>query len=163
MSGGYARITGRIVGPEGLGRMGRVEFIPIDRYRAVEEGGGQAAICHYAAARLSSDGYLTSAREERFIQLAAPETLPDGEMNYRVVIDVPGDLGGGREYLAHIAAGTTVDLVDIIRGRVVTDLTPPPSSAPLVRTNDQGNLEAVNPADVLDDGDGILKWRGGLG
>ena len=163
MSGGYARITGRIVGPEGLGRMGRVEFIPIGQYRAVEEGGGQAAIYHYAAARLSSDGYLTSAREERFIQLAAPETLPEGEMNYRVVIDVPGDFGGRREFLAHIIAGTTVGLVDIIRGRVVTDMTPPPSPHPLVGVNDRGNLEAVNPADVIDVGDGILKWRDGLG
>ena len=163
MSGGYARITGRIVGPEGLGRMGRVEFIPIDRYRAVEEDGGQAAICHYAAARLSSDGYLTSAREERFIQIAAPEDLPEGEMNYRVIIDVPGDFGGRRECLAHITAGTTVDLVDIIRGRVVTDVTPPPSPNPLVGINDLGNLEAVNPADVIDVGDGILKWRDGLG
>lgn len=163
MSGGYARITGRIVGPEGLGRMGRVEFIPIDNYRAVEEGGGQAAICHYAAARLSSDGYLTSVREERFIQLAAPETLLEGEMNYRVVIDVPGDFGGRREFLAHIIAGTTVDLVDIIRGRVVTDVTPPPSPTPLVRVNDLGYLEAVNPADVIDVGDGILKWRSDLG
>lgn len=163
MSGGYARITGRIVGPEGLGRMGRVEFIPIGQYRAVEEDGGQAAIYHYAAARLSSDGYLTSAREERFIQLAAPETLLEGEMNYRVIIDVPGDFGGRREYLAHITAGTTVDLVDIIRGRVVTDVTPPPSPSPLVKVNDSGNLEAVNPADVIDVGGGILKWRDGLG
>lgn len=163
MSGGYARITGRIVGPEGLGRMGRVEFIPIGQYRAVEEGGGQAAIYHYAAARLSADGYLTGAREERFIQLAAPEALPEGETNYRVIIYIPGDFGGRREYLAHITAGTTVDLVDIIRGRVVTDVTPPPSPTPLVRINDQGSLEAVNPADVIDVGDGILKWRDGLG
>jgi hypothetical protein len=142
--------------------MGRVEFIPMNPYRAVEEDGGQAAICHYAAARLSSDGYLTSAREERFIQLAAPATLPDGEMNYRVVIDVPGDFGGRREYLAHITAGTTVDLVDIIRGRVVTDVTPPPSPHPRVRINDLGNLEAANSADVIDVGGGILKWRDGL-
>lgn len=163
MSVGYARITGRIVGPEGLGRMGRVEFIPIGQYRAVEEDGGQAAIYHYAAARLSSDGYLTSAREERFIRLAAPETLLEGEMNYRVIIYIPGDFDGRREYLAHITAGTTVDLVDIIQGRVVTDITPPPSPTPLVKVNDQGNLEAVNSADVIDAGDGILKWRGGLG
>ena len=163
MSGGYARITGRIVGPEGLGRMGHVEFIPIGRYRAVEEDGGQAAIYHYAAARLSSDGYLTSAREERFIQLAAPETLLEGETNYRVIIDIPGDFGGRREYLAHITAGTTVDLVDIIRGRVITDVTPPPSPNPLVKVNDIGNLEAVNLGDVIDAGDGILKWRDGLG
>lgn len=163
MSVGYARITGRIVGPEGLGRMGCVEFIPIGQYRTVEEGGGQAAIYHYAAARLSSDGYLTSAREERFIQLAAPETLLEGEMNYWVIIYIPGDFDGRREYLAHITAGTTVDLVDIIRGRVVTDVTPPPSPSPLVHVNDQGNLEAVNPADVIDVGDGALKWRDGLG
>jgi hypothetical protein len=143
--------------------MGRVEFIPIGQYRAVEEGGGQAAIYHYAAARLSPDGYLTSAREERFIQLAAPETLLEGEMNYRVIIYIPGDFDGRREYLAHITAGTTVDLVDIIRGRVVTDVTPPPSPTPLVRINDSGNLEAVNPADVIDVGGGILKWRNGIG
>ena len=163
MSGGYARITGRVVGPEGLGRMGRVEFTPIDRYRAVEEGGGRDVIYHYAAARLTSDGYLTNANEERFIQIAAPTTLPDGEMNYRVSIDIPGDLGGRRTYLAHIIAGTTVDLTDIIQGIVVTDITPPPSPQPLVKVNDAGDLEAVNAPDVIDIGDGILKWRDGLG
>lgn len=163
MSGGYARITGRVVGPEGLGRMGRVEFIPIDRYRAVEDGGGRDVIYHYAAAHLTSDGYLTNANEERFIQIAAPATLHDGEMNYWVSIDVPGDLGGRRAYLAHIIAGTTVDLTDIIQGIVVTDITPPPSPQPLVKVNDAGDLEAVNAPDVIDIGDGILKWRGGLG
>ena len=50
MTQGYARITGKMVGPEGLGRMGSVEFTPLPQYKGVEVDSTNALIVHYAAA-----------------------------------------------------------------------------------------------------------------
>jgi hypothetical protein len=154
---GYATITGRIVGPDGLGREGRVEFTPLAAYDGVEEDGKRIVVTHYATARLTANGYLVDSGEERHLHLVAPESLPDDERNYRVVIDVPGTPGGPREYLAWIVADTTVDLTDIIAGRKVKDV-----SSSLVREMSQGLLEAINPGDVVEVGDGLLAWKDGI-
>lgn len=154
---GYATITGRIIGPDGLGREGRVEFTPLTAYEGVEEGGKRLVVAHYATARLTANGYLVDSGEERSIRLVAPESLPDDERNYRVTIDVPGTPGGRREYLAWIIAGTTVDLTDIIAGRRVEDTT-----STRVRPIAQGLLEAITPSDVVEVGNGLLAWKEGI-
>lgn len=151
---GYATITGRIIGPDGLGREGRVEFIPLVPYEGVEEGGRQVVVAHYAAARLTSNGYLVDSGEEQAFRLVAPESLPEDERNYRVVIDVPGAPGGRREHLAGIIANTAVDLTDIIAGRRVED-----ASSARVRPTGQGLLEAINSSDVVEVGNGLLAWK----
>ena len=153
---GYATITGRIIGPDGLGREGRVEFTPLDIYEGVEEDGRKAVVAHYASGRLTANGYLVDSGEERAFRLVAPESLPQDERNYRVTIDVPGTPGGRREYLAGIVAGTTVDLTDIIAGRRVED-----GSSTRVRPIGQGLLEAVNPSDLVEVGNGLLAWKEG--
>lgn len=153
---GYATITGRIIGPDGLGREGRVEFTPLTAYEGVEEDGKRLVVAHYATARLTANGYLVDSGEERSIRLVAPESLPDDERNYRVTIDVPGTPGGRREYLAWIIAGTTVDLTDIIAGRRVEDTT-----SARVRPIGQGLLEAITPSDVVEVGNGLLAWKEG--
>lgn len=154
---GYATITGRIVGPDGLGREGRVEFTPLVTYEGVEEEGRRVVVAHYAAARLTSNGYLVDSGEERAFRLVAPESLPDDERNYRVTIDVPGAPSGRREYLAAIIANTTVDLTDIIAGLRVED-----ASSARVRQTGQGLLEAINPNDVVEVGNGLLAWKEGI-
>lgn len=151
---GYATITGRVIGPDGLGREGRVEFTPLVPYEGVEEEGRQVIVAHYAAARLTANGYLVDSSEERAFRLVAPESLPEGERNYRVVVDIPGTPGGRREYLAGIIANTTVDLTDIIAGRRVED-----SSSARVRSAGQGLLEAINPSDIVEVGNGLLAWK----
>ena len=151
---GYATITGRVVGPDGLGREGRVEFFPLTPYEVVEEDGSRLVVAHYAAARLTANGRLVDSAEERSFRLVAPESLPDGENNYRVVVDVPGPAGGRREYLAGIIANTAVDLTDIIAGRRVDD-----ASSAKVRPAGEGLLEAVNPGDVVEIGGGLLAWK----
>lgn len=151
---GYATITGRVVGPDGLGREGRVEFFPLAPYEGVEEDGGKVVVAHYAAGRLTANGHLVDSSEERAFQLAAPPSLPDGEVNYRVVVDVPGSPGGRREYAAAIIADTTVDLTDIIAGRRVEDA---PSAR--VRPAGEGMLEAINPDDIVEIGGGLLAWK----
>jgi hypothetical protein len=153
---GYATITGRIIGPDGLGREGRVEFTPLTAYEGVEEDGRRLVVAHYASGRLTANGYLVDFREERAFRLVAPESLPQDERNYRVTIDVPGTPGGRREYLAGIVAGTTVDLADIIAGRRVED-----DSSTRVRPIGQGLLEAANPSDLVEVGNGLLAWKEG--
>lgn len=154
---GYATITGRIIGPDGLGREGRVEFTPLIPYEGVEEDGKRLVVAHYAAAMLTANGYLVDSGEERAFRLVAPESLPEDEHNYRVTIDVPGTPGGRREYLAGIIAGTTVDLTDIIAGRRVED-----ASSARVRPAGQGFLEAVNSSDIVEVGNGLLAWKEGI-
>lgn len=154
---GYATITGRIIGPDGLGRQGRVEFTPLAPYEGVEEDGKRVVVAHYAAARLTANGYLVDSSEERAFRLAAPDSLPDDERNYRVTIDVPGARGGRREYLAGIVANTTVDLTDIIAGRRVED-----ASSARVRPIGRGLLEAINSSDVVEVGNGLLAWKEGI-
>lgn len=151
---GYALITGRIIGPDGLGREGRVEFTRLVPYEGIEEEGRQVVVAHYATARLTANGFLVDPNEERAFRLVAPESLPDDERNYRVTIDVPGTPGGRREYLAGIIANTTVDLADIIAGRRVED-----ASSARVRQTGRGLLEAINPADVVEVGNGLLAWK----
>ena len=151
---GYALITGRVIGPDGLGREGRVEFSPLPPYAGVEESGRRAVVAHYAVARLTANGHLVGHDEERGLRLLAPEVLPPGENNYRVTIDIPGTQSPRRDYLASIVAGATVDLVDIISGRRVEDIT-----SSRARDTGQGLLEAVDPADVIDVGNGLLAWR----
>lgn len=154
---GYATVTGRIIGPDGLGREGRVEFTPLAPYEGVEEGGRKIVVAHYAAATLTANGYLVDSGEERAFRLVAPESLPEDECNYRVVVDIPGTPGGRREYLAGIIANTTVDLTDIIAGRRVED-----SSSARVRSAGQGLLEAISPSDVVEVGNGLLAWKEGI-
>ena len=151
---GYATITGRVVGPDGLGRGGRVEFFPLTPYEGVEEDGNRLVVAHYAAGRLTANGYLVDASEERAFRLVAPESLPDSERNYRVMVDVPGTPGGPREYLAGIIANTTVDLTDIVAGRRVED-----ASSARVRPAGEGLLEAINPNNIVEIGGGLLAWK----
>ena len=157
MTQGYARITGKVVGPEGLGRMGSVEFTPLPQYEGVEVDSTNALIAHYAGGRLRPDGILVNHDDEPFLNIAAPSTLPDGEQNYRVCVSIPGDTGLTRCVNARIIAGTEVDLVDIFSGRAVED--PSDRDGRRVRDIGDGTLEAINAPDVIEVGDGLLAWR----
>lgn len=154
---GYALITGRIVGPDGLGREGRVEFTPLAQYVAAEKDGRQVVVAAYAAGRLTANGYLVDSGEERAFRLMAPDALPEDERNYRVTIYVPGASEGRREYLAGITANTTVDLADIIAGRRIVD----PSSTK-VKSMGDGLLAPINPDDIVNLGNGLLAWKEGI-
>lgn len=157
MNQGYARITGKVVGPEGLGRMGGVEFTPLPRYKGVEVNSTNALIAHYAAGRLRPDGVLVGHDGQPSLNIAAPHVLPEGECNYRVCVNIPGDTGLTRCINARIIAGTEVDLVDIFSGRAVED--PSDRDGRRVRDIGDGTLEAINAPDVIEVGDGVLAWR----
>ena len=154
MNQGYAHITGKVVGPEGLGRMGTVDFTPIPKYKGVEVDATRDLIAHYTVGRFPSDGILVGPDDTPGLKVAAPDSLEDGEFNYRVCIDIPGDTGLSRCVNARIIAGTEVDLVDIFSGHFVEN-----PSSDRVRDIGDGTLEAVNPAEVVEVGDGLLAWR----
>ena len=157
MSQGYARITGKVVGPEGLGRMGTVTFDPLPQYKGVEVDSTNALIAHYAAGRLRPDGVMVGHDEQPSLNIAAPFSLPEGECNYRVCVNIPGDTGLTRCIDARIIAGTEVDLVDIFSGHAVED--PSDRDGHRVRDIGGGTLEAINAPDVIEVGDGVLAWR----
>lgn len=157
MNQGYARITGKVVGPEGVGRMGSVEFTPLPCYKGVEADSTNALIAHYAGGRLRPDGILVNHDGDPFLNIAAPSTLPDREQNYRVCVNIPGDTGLTRCVNARIIAGTEVDLVDIFSGVAVED--PSDRNGRRVRDIGDGTLEAINTPDVIEVGDGLLAWR----
>ena len=166
MTQGYAKITGRIVGPEGLGRMGSVQFLPNYQYQAVEEDGTRDILAHYAAARLAPDGRLVDMAGVPGAKVAAPTSLPAGVHNYTVILEIPGDMGVSRRYQARLLAGTTTDLTDIIGGNYVTTPDTPPSPPsprdPLVREESDGILTAVDISNVVDLGGGLLAWKEGI-
>jgi hypothetical protein len=91
------------------------------------------------------------------LNIAAPSTLPDGEQNYRVCVNIPGDTGLTRCIDARIIAGTEVDLVDIFSGTSIED--PSDRDGRRVRDIGDGTLEAINAPDVIEVGDGLLAWR----
>lgn len=153
---GYATITGRIIGPDGLGREGRVEFTPLVPYEGGEVGGRRIVVAHYVVGKLTPDGELVSSKDGQPLRLIAPASLADNERNYHVVIDVPGTPVGRKEYFAGIVANTTVDLTDIVAGRRVEDAT-----STRVRPIGQGLLEAITPSDVVEVGNGLLAWKEG--
>ena len=157
MNQGYARITGKVVGPDGLGRMGTVTLDPLLQYKGVEVDATNALIAHYAGGRLRPDGILVNHDGDPFLNIAAPSTLPDGEQNYRVCVNIPGDTGLTRCVNARIIAGTEVDLVDIFSGVAVED--PSDRDGRRVRDIGDGTLEAINAPDVIEVGDGLLAWR----
>ena len=151
---GYARITGRVVGPDGEGRVGTVVLQPLDPDWVGALDDTSVVVAHRVTATLSEQGRLTGADGEAGMRVAAPASLPTGTHNYLVTLDVPGDRETPRRYRARILSGTTVDLTDIVAGTAVEDI-----SSPLVRDTGDEMLTATNAPDVVELRDGLLTWR----
>lgn len=146
-------ITGRVVGPDGLGRMGRVTLVPqaaSDQDRAVLAG--------RVSARLNADGYL--------VGLTGPSlTVVAG--NYEIDLNIPGDLGVHFRRKVSLSPDQTFTLADLLEGSTTPPQPPtPPSEGVLTsgehdvrRVNGADALEAANPAEVVNLGDGVLTWR----
>lgn len=154
MSIGYAWITGRVIGPDGVGRAGTVVLAPLDRNWVGDMGDASVVVTDRVVARLGDQGQVSGADGSPGLRIAAPDTLPRGVDNYLITLDTPGDPESPRRYRARILAGTTVDLTDIISGIPVED-----QSSPLARRADDGSIEARSDTDIIDTGDGLLTWR----
>lgn len=154
MNIGYAWLTGRVIGPDGVGRAGTVTLVPLERNWVGDLGDVGVVVTDRVVARLSDQGQISGADGVPGIRITAPDTLPRGVDNYLVTLDTPGDPESPRRYRARILAGTTADLTDIISGVPVED-----QSSPLARRGDAGFVEARDDSDIIDTGDGLLTWR----
>ena len=166
MTSPTATITGRVVGPDGLGRMGRVTFLPTTPTALPL---GRAIVAGQASFRIDPDGYLVG-------QGGRSVTILPGD--YEIDLNIPGDSGAHIRRRATISAGQTLTLADLLTA--VPSPTPPPTpptpptppapqpptdgiltseGSEVRRTGSPDVLEAANPSEIVDLGGGVLTWR----
>lgn len=150
-------VTGRVTGPDGLGRMGRIRFTPTALGAPLP---ARDIIAGRVSARIGPDGRLVTPE-------GGDLTIRPG--NYEIDLSIPGDLGAHVRTIRNLSDGQILHLSDLL-----TDLptpqpptpqpqppTPQPQPSPRrVRSVDNATtLEAINPSEVISLGDGVLTWR----
>jgi hypothetical protein len=157
MTSPTAAIAGRIVGPDGLGRLGRITFTPASLGAPLPE---RDIVAGRASFRIDPDGYLVG-------QAGRTAAVTPG--NYEIDLNIPGDLGAHVRTTRTLADGDVLNIADLLTG-IPAPIPPgpapqPPSPSPGpdargVRIAGQpGILEAINRSEVIDLGNGVLTWR----
>jgi len=161
MTSPTATITGRIVGPDGLGRLGRITFTPASLGAPLP---ARDVVSGRASFRTDPDGYLVG-------QTGRSAAIAPG--NYEIDLNIPGDLGAHIRTTRTLADGETLNIADLLTAAALTNPPQPPSPGPAqppapspapsergVRAAPQpGILEAINRSEVIDLGNGVLTWR----
>lgn len=157
-------ITGRVVGPDGLGRMGRITFTPTSLGAPLP---ARDIVAGRASFRIDHDGYLVG------------QTGPTGSTapgNYEIDLNIPGDLGAHIRTIRTLADGETLNIADLLTAATVPTPPQPPSLGPaqppappaptpapsergVRETASPGILEAINRSEIIDLGNGVLTWR----
>lgn len=150
-------VTGRVTGPDGLGRMGRIHFTPAALGAPLP---ARDIVAGRVSVRIDPDGRLVTPD-------GGDLTIRPG--NYEIDLSIPGDLGAHVRTIRNLSDGQILHLSDLL-----TDLptpqpptpqpqppTPQPQPSPRrVRSVDNATtLEAVNTSEVISLGDGVLTWR----
>lgn len=162
MTSATATITGRVVGPDGLGRMGRITFTPVSLGAPLP---ARDIVAGRASFRIDPDGYLVG-------QTGREASVASG--NYEIDLNIPGDLGAHIRTIRTLADGETLNIADLLTATAVPTPPQPPSPGPAqpptppapapsehgVRPAGQpGILEAINRSEIIDLGNGVLTWR----
>ena len=163
MTSPTATITGRVVGPDGLGRLGRITFTPASLGAPLP---ARDVVAGRASFRIDPDGYLVG-------QTGRTAAVAPG--NYEIDLNIPGDLGAHIRTTRAISAGETLNIADLLTAAPVPippgpapqpqpqppSPTPPPApDAHGVRNAGQpGILEAINRSEIIDLGNGVLTRR----
>ena len=156
MTSTTATITGRVVGPDGLGRMGRITFTPASLGALLP---ARDIVAGRASFRIDPDGYLVG-------QTGQTASIASG--NYEIDLNIPGDLGAHIRTIRTLADGETLNIADLLTAATVPNLPQPPrpptpQPAPQERgvrpSGQPGALEAINQSEIIDLGNGILTWR----
>ena len=161
MTSPTATIAGRVVGPDGLGRLGRITFTPASLGAPLP---ARDVVAGRASFRIDPDGYLVG-------QTGRTAAVAPG--NYEIDLNIPGDLGAHIRTTRAISAGETLNIADLLTAAPVPippgpapqpqppSPTPPPApDAHGVRNAGQpGILEAINRSEIIDLGNGVLTWR----
>lgn len=161
-------VTGRVTGPDGLGRMGRIRFTPAALGAPLP---AREIVAGRVSARIDPDGRLVTPT-------GGDLTLKPG--NYEIDLTIPGDLGAHVRTTRYLSDGQTLDLSDLLAALPPSPPPPPPSPRPDprppqpqpqpqpdppaprrgVRSVDGATtLEAINGSEVIDLGNGVLTWR----
>ena len=154
-------VTGRVTGPDGLGRMGRIRFTPAALGAPLP---AREIVAGRVSARIDPDGRLVTPTGGNL-------TLKPG--NYEIDLTIPGDLGAHVRTTRYLSDGQTLDLSDLL-----AELPPAPPPGPQppvpqpqpqpdppaprrgVRSVDNATtLEAINGSEIVDLGNGVLTWR----
>lgn len=157
MTSPTATITGRVVGPDGLGRLGRITFTPTRlgaSLPALDIVAGRTSI------RIDTDGYPVGPSGRSV-------TISPG--NYEIDLNIPGDLGAHVRTTRTLADGDVLNIADLLATAPAPNPPQPPGPGPTpspdpgargVRNAGQpGILEAINRSEVIDLGNGVLTWR----
>lgn len=153
-----ATIAGRVVGPDGLGRLGRITFTPVSLGAPLP---ARDIVAGRMSIRIDTDGYLVGPSGRSV-------TVSPG--NYEIDLNIPGDLGAHVRTTRTLADGDVLNIADLL---TATPAPPPPAPNPpqppspspdpgarAVRIAGQpGILEAINRSEVIDLGNGVLTWR----
>ena len=154
MTSPTATITGRVVGPDGLGRLGRITFTPASLGAPLP---ARDIVAGRASFRIDTDGYLVG-------QTGRSVTISPG--NYEIDLNIPGDLGAHVRTIRTLTDGDTLSIADLL-----TAAPQPPSPGPgpspspdpdprgVRNAGQPGILEAINRSNVIDLGNGVLTWR----
>ena len=165
MTSATATITGRVVGPDGLGRMGRITFTPASLGSPLP---ARDIVAGRASFRIDPDGSLVG-------QTGRTASIASG--NYEIDLNIPGDLGAHIRTIRTLADGETFNIADLLTAAPVPNLPQPPqppspgpaqppappSPAPsehgVRETVSPGILKAINRSEIIDLGNGVLTWR----
>lgn len=161
MTSPTATITGRVAGPDGLGRMGRITFTPASLGAPLP---ARDVVAGRASFRIDPDGYLVG-------QTGRTASIASG--NYEIDLNIPGDLGAHIRTTRTLSAGDTLNIADLLTASPVPNPlgpvpqpqppSPTPSPSPEERgvrnAGQPGILEAINRSEVIDLGNGVLTWR----
>lgn len=161
MTATSATITGRIVGPDGLGRLGRITFTPASLGAPLP---ARDVVAGRASFRIDPDGYLVG-------QTGRSASVVPG--NYEIDLNIPGDLGAHIRTVRTLSDGETLNIADLLPSWTVptppqplplpqppSPTPPPPPAEHGVRAAGQpGILEPINGSEIIDLGNGVLTWR----
>ena len=154
-------ITGRVVGPDGLGRLGRLTLTPTILGTSLPN---LDVVAGRTSIRIDPDGYLVGP---------AGRAVTVSPGNYEIDLNIPGDSGVHLRRQVTLSPGQDFTLADLLSGTYTPPQPPPqpptpqpPSSGILTpgnrevrRASSPDALEAANPVEVVDLGDGVLTWR----
>lgn len=154
MTSPTATITGRVVGPDGLGRLGRITFTPASLGAPLP---ARDIVAGRTSIRIDTDGYLVGP---------AGRSVTISPGNYEIELNIPGDLGAHVRTTRTLADGDVLNIADLLGTAPPVPNPPrPPQPRPDpgargVRIAGQpGILEAINRSEVIDLGNGVLTWR----
>lgn len=158
MTSPTATITGRVVGPDGLGRLGRITFTPASLGAPLP---AREIVAGRTSIRIDTDGYLVGP---------AGRSVTISPGNYEIDLNIPGDLGAHVRTTRALADGDVLNIADLLAAAPTPPPPPPnppqppsPSPDPGARgvriAGQPGILEAINRSEVIDLGNGVLTWR----